>query len=81
MAIGAAANAYIIDIVSPEKRGWAMGMYQRRMSSGWIIGPAIAGFLFEILGFRTTFLIGALITCLSIAPTLVFVKEKRSSQK
>jgi len=38
----------------------------------------IAGFLFEILGFRTTFLIGAIITCLSIVPTLIFVKERKS---
>jgi len=78
VAIGAAANAYIADIVSPEKRGWAMGIYQRTMSLGWIIGPAVAGFLFEILGFQTTFLIGAIVTCLSIIPTLILVKERRS---
>ena len=56
VAVGAAGNAYIADIISPEKRGWAMGVYQRAMSLGWIVGPAIAGFLFETLGFRTTFL-------------------------
>ncbi len=78
VAIGAAANAYIADIISPEKRGWAMGIYQRTMSLGWIIGPAVAGFLFEVLGFRTTFLIGAGITWLSIAPTLIFVKERKN---
>ena len=76
VAVGAAGNAYIADIISPEKRGWAMGIYQRTMSLGWIVGPAVAGFLFETLGFRTTFLIGAIVTCLSIIPTLVFVKER-----
>ena len=77
VAVGAAGNAYIADIISPEKRGWAMGVYQRTMSLGWIVGPAVAGFLFETLGFRTTFLIGAIVTCLSIIPTLVFVKERK----
>jgi DHA1 family multidrug resistance protein-like MFS transporter len=80
VAIGASANAYIADIVSPEKRGWAMGMYQRTMSLGWIIGPAVAGFLFEILGFRTTFLIGAGVTFFSIIPAWILVKERRNKQ-
>lgn len=75
VAVGAAANAYIADLVSPERRGWAMGVYQRTMSLGWIVGPAIAGFLFEALGFRTTFLIGALVTGSSLIPGLIFVKE------
>lgn len=75
VAVGAAANAYIADLVSSERRGWAMGVYQRTMSLGWIVGPGIAGFLFEALGFRTTFLIGALVTGSSLIPTLIFVKE------
>ena len=78
VAIGAAANAYIADIISPEKRGWAMGVYQRTMSLGWIIGPAMAGFLFETLGFQRTFLIGAIVTCGSIIPALILIKEARS---
>jgi len=77
VAMGAAASAYVADIVPPERRGWAMGIYQRTMSLGWIIGPAIAGFLFEILGFQRTFLIGAIVTCVSLVPALLFVKESK----
>jgi DHA1 family multidrug resistance protein-like MFS transporter len=80
VAIGAAANAYIADIVSPEKRGWAMGIYQRTMSLGWIIGPAVAGFLFESLGFHTTFLIGAVVTFLSIIPAWLCIKERKGRE-
>lgn len=77
VAMGAAANAYIADIISPEKRGWAMGIYQRTMSLGWVVGPATGGFLFETIGFQVTFLVGATITFLSIIPILVLVKEPK----
>ncbi|MDI6889747.1 MAG: MFS transporter [Thermodesulfovibrionales bacterium] len=54
---GASANAYIADIISPDRRGWAMGVYQKTMSLGWVVGPAIGGFLFETIGFQMTFLL------------------------
>jgi DHA1 family multidrug resistance protein-like MFS transporter len=79
VAVGAAANAYIADLASAQRRGWAMGVYQRTMSLGWIIGPAIAGFLFETLGFRTTFMLGAIVTGLSAIPASILVKEIRLS--
>ncbi len=75
VAIGAATTAYIADIVSAEKRGWAMGVYQQTMSVGWMIGPAFGGFLSDIIGSRTTFLIGAALVGIGFILVLLLVKE------
>ena len=42
-----------------DERGWAMGVYERTWSLGWIVGPLAGGFLAEHIGFRPVFLIGA----------------------
>jgi MFS family permease len=77
VAIGASANAYVADIAPYEKRGWALGIYQRIVSLGWIAGPAIGGFLFEIVGFRIAFLFGGIVVCVSIVPALILLKESK----
>lgn len=77
VSIGAAANAYIADIIAPERRGWAMGIYQKTMSLGWVVGPAVGGFLFETIGFQMTFLVGAAVTGLSTIPVFILVKEAK----
>ncbi len=75
VAIGAATTAYIADIVSQEKRGWAMGVYQQTASVGWVIGPAFGGFLSDVIGSRTTFLMGAILVAIGFMLALLFVKE------
>ncbi len=80
VSMGAAANAYLADLALPERRGWAMGTYQKTLSLAWVVGPAIGGVLFETLGFQTTFLIGAVVTCLSAIPTLFLVRETREKR-
>jgi len=75
VAIGATATAYIADIVAHEKRGWAMGVYQQTVSVGWMIGPAFGGFLFELIGSRHTFLLGAILVIVGFILVLVLVKE------
>ncbi len=59
-ALGATVPALIADIVPKEERGWAMGVYERTWSIGWIIGPLLGGFLAETIGFRITFILGAI---------------------
>lgn len=58
-AMGATLPALIADIVPPGERGWAMGMYERTWSLGWIGGPLAGGLLADNIGFRITFAIGA----------------------
>ena len=57
-----------------------MGTYQKTLSLAWVVGPAIGGVLFETLGFQTTFLIGAVVTCLSAIPILFLVRETREKR-
>jgi MFS family permease len=80
VAFGAATIAYIADIIASEKRGWAMGVYQQTMSIGWIIGPASGGFLSDIIGFRTTFLLGAILVGIGFILVLLLVKEPGQQQ-
>lgn len=75
VAIGATATAYIADTVVQAKRGWAMGVYQQTVSIGWMIGPAFGGFLFELIGSRYTFLLGAVLVIVGFLLVLILVKE------
>ena len=77
VAIGAAITAYIADIITEDKRGWAMGVYQQTISVGWMIGPAFGGFLSEVIGFRTIFLVGAILETIGFVLVLFLVKESR----
>ena len=75
VAIAAATTAYIADIITAEKRGWALGVYQQTISLGWVIGPPLGGFLSEAIGFRTIFLVSAIITAIGFVLVLFLVKE------
>jgi len=77
VAIGAAITAYIADVITEDKRGWAMGVYQQTISVGWMIGPAFGGFLSEVIGFRTIFLVGAILEAIGFVLVLFLVKESR----
>lgn len=56
-AMGSAAAALIADLVSPEDRGKAMGIYNMTWNFGWIVGPTMGGILSDQIGFTTTFII------------------------
>lgn len=76
VAFGAANSAYIADIIAPEKRGWAMGVYGQTTSLGWMIGPAFGGFLGDLIGPRPTFLLGALLVGGGFLLALFLIKEQ-----
>jgi DHA1 family tetracycline resistance protein-like MFS transporter len=54
----AACNAYIADVTSPEKRAQAYGMVGAAFGIGFVIGPAIGGFLGHY-GLRVPFFVAA----------------------
>jgi predicted MFS family arabinose efflux permease len=80
VAIAAAITAYIADTITAQKRGWAMGVYQQTISLGWVIGPAFGGFLSEVIGFRTIFLVSAIIAAIGFILVLFLVKEPHRQQ-
>jgi MFS family permease len=77
VGIGASVTACIADVITEDKRGWAMGVYQQSVSVGWMIGPAFGGFLSELIGFRNIFLVGAILAAIGFALVLALVKEPR----
>ena len=79
VAMGAAASAYIADIMPSDSRGWGMGIYQQTWSVGWIVGPVMGGALADAVGFRVTFLIGAAIICPGFISMALLLKEPRRS--
>jgi len=81
VAISAAGTAYIADTIAAERRGWAMGVYQQTVSIGWMIGPAFAGFLSDFIGFRLTFILGAILVVIGLALVVILVKEPEHKEK
>ncbi|MDF2954706.1 MAG: putative arabinose efflux permease AraJ [Candidatus Alkanophagales archaeon MCA70_species_2] len=74
-ALGAVAPALIADITPEEERGRAMGIYNTTWNLGWIIGPALGGFLAENFGFRLCFLSCSLMITLGLVLVILFVEE------
>jgi len=78
------ANAYLADVTPPEKRAQAFGMLGMAFGIGFVVAPAIGGFLGEI-NLRLPFWV-AVVLCLANFTYGLFVlpeslpKEKRTTQ-
>lgn len=57
-----AANAYIADITPPEKRAANFGLVGAAFGLGFIIGPALGGWLGEHFGLRAPFIVAGCLT-------------------
>lgn len=68
------ANAYIADVSPPEKRSQNFGLVGAAFGMGFIIGPAIGGFLGEY-GTRAPFYAAALLALLNAAYGLFILPE------
>ena len=76
-AMGTVASAFIADMIPTERRGWAMGVYERMWFIGWIVGPVFGGYLADTIGFRTTLLVGSILTITGLILLLAKVREVR----
>ena len=76
-AMGTVASAFIADMIPTERRGWAMGVYERMWFIGWIVGPVFGGYLADTIGFRTTLLVGSILTITGLILLLTKVREVR----
>lgn len=63
----AVAGAYIADITAPEKRAQTFGLIGAAWGVGFIVGPAIGGFLAAQFGLRAPFLGAAALTLVGAA--------------
>ena len=68
-------NAYIADISPPEKRAANFGLTGAAFGLGFILGPAMGGFLGEYLGLRAPFFVAAGLALANAAFGLVVLKE------
>ena len=68
-------STLIVNIVSEDRRGWILGVNQSVSSLARIIGPAIAGVLFEFYGKNSPYIFGSFILLLFLASLRNFIKK------
>ncbi|MED4074386.1 MFS transporter [Priestia endophytica] len=68
-------TAYVADITSVRERPKAMGYISAAISTGYIIGPGIGGFIAEY-GIRMPFFFAAAIAILACIPSIFILKEE-----
>ncbi|MWV42152.1 MFS transporter [Paenibacillus sp. HJL G12] len=78
-ALVPAIMAYVADITTDEERSKAMSWLGASMSSGFIIGPGVGGFLAE-LGLKAPFYASACIGVLAMLCSLKMLPESLSPQ-
>lgn len=69
------ANAYIADISPPEKRAANFGLVGAAFGVGFILGPALGGFVGEHFGLRAPFYVAAGLSFANALFGLVVLKE------
>ena len=70
-----AANAYISDVTTKENRGTAMGYLSMGNMVGFVVGPALGGFLAQFLGIRIPFILAAVATLITMIFVFFLVQE------
>jgi len=70
-----AANAFISDVTTKENRGTAMGYLSMGNMVGFVVGPALGGFLAQFLGIRMPFILAAVATLITMVLVFILVKE------
>src|SRR5699024_5350500 len=69
-----AVTAFIADITTMSMRSRAMGYMSAAISTGFIVGPGIGGFLAEF-GSRVPFFAAAAVALISAIVSFIFLKE------
>lgn len=75
-----AVTAYIADITTLDTRPKALGYMSAAISTGFIIGPGIGGFLAEF-GTRVPFLFAGALGAIAAILSIVFLSEPNRSQE
>tara|TARA_B100000686_G_C16803344_1_gene987874 strand:- start:3035 stop:4180 length:1146 start_codon:yes stop_codon:yes gene_type:complete len=64
-------SSLIVGLVSEDRRGWVLGVNQSVSAMSRIVGPIIAGILFEFIGKNSPYLFG----CIVLLIVLLFYKK------
>jgi DHA1 family tetracycline resistance protein-like MFS transporter len=70
-------QAYVADLVAPEKRAQAFAYIGAAFSAGLIFGPAAGGWLVHRYGFATPFLLAAGLQLLTLIITIAVLPESK----
>ena len=68
-------NAYIADISPPEKRAANFGLVGAAFGAGFVLGPALGGFVGEHFGLRAPFFVAAALSIANALFGLLVLKE------
>ena len=71
-------QAYVSDLVEPEKRGRAFAYIGAAFSAGLIFGPLSGGFLVSRYGFSVPFLLASGLQLITLIVTIVVLPESRT---
>lgn len=75
-----AVMAYVVDITTEQDRGMGMGWISAAISTGFIIGPAIGGFLAEF-GIRVPFFAAAGAAAVAMVASILILPESLDKEK
>ena len=75
------AQAYIADVTPAEKRSGAMGLIGACLGLGFMLGPALGGFLGHRYGIHTPFLAAAALALLNALGVFLFLPESLPVEK
>jgi DHA1 family tetracycline resistance protein-like MFS transporter len=70
-------QAYVGDLVEPEKRGQAFAYVGAAFAAGFVFGPATGGWLADRYGFAVPFLVAAALQVVTLVLTIVMLPESR----
>ena len=70
-------QAYVSDLVEPEKRGRAFSYIGAAFSAGLVFGPLAGGFLVAKYGYSTPFLLAAGLQVITLIVTILVLPESR----
>jgi len=70
-----AANAMVVDMSPPQRRGEAMGWFAAAIMTGFMVGPITGGFLLNSYGFNATFYACSFTTLLALLLILPWLRS------
>ncbi|MEA2719428.1 MAG: transporter, family, tetracycline resistance protein [Candidatus Eremiobacteraeota bacterium] len=73
-------QAYVTDVTTPAQRARAFGLVGATFGLGFLIGPALAGFLVRF-GYQVPFWVAAGLAALTVVLTMVLLPESKGAVK
>jgi DHA1 family multidrug resistance protein-like MFS transporter len=75
LIIGTTVAAYIGDILPPKKTGMGMGVYQTTLSFDRTVGTMIGGFISDLAGIQTVFILALISSFLSLVLANFYLED------